>query len=111
MASPSFTGTVSGITKTMVGLANVDNTSDTSKPISSLTQTALDAKAPLASPSLTGIVSGITKAMVGLGNVDNTSDKDKPLADTTLAMLETLAGAFDLRIKNKTVQVLTFQPK
>lgn len=44
IASPTFTGTVSGITKSMVGLSNVDNTSDASKPISSATQTALDAK-------------------------------------------------------------------
>ena len=44
IASPTFTGTVSGITKSMVGLGNVDNTSDSNKPISSLTQTALDAK-------------------------------------------------------------------
>ena len=42
--SPTFTGTVSGITKSMVGLGNVDNTSDINKPISSATQTALDAK-------------------------------------------------------------------
>ena len=44
IASPTFTGTVSGITKSMVGLDNVDNTSDSNKPISSLTQTALNAK-------------------------------------------------------------------
>lgn len=44
IASPTFTGTVSGITKSMVGLSNVDNTSDASKPISSATQTALDSK-------------------------------------------------------------------
>jgi hypothetical protein len=44
LESPTFTGTVSGITKTMVGLGNVDNTSDANKPISSLTQTALNAK-------------------------------------------------------------------
>lgn len=31
LASPTFTGTVSGITKTMVGLGNVDNTSDVEK--------------------------------------------------------------------------------
>jgi hypothetical protein len=43
--SPTFTGTVSGITKAMVGLANVDNTSDLDKPISTATQTALDLKA------------------------------------------------------------------
>ena len=44
IANPTFTGTVSGITKSMVGLANVDNTTDLNKPVSSLTQTALDTK-------------------------------------------------------------------
>jgi hypothetical protein len=44
LASPTFTGTVSGITKTMVGLGLVDNTSDLSKPISNSQQTALDTK-------------------------------------------------------------------
>ena len=44
LSSPTFTGTVGGITKTMVGLGNVDNTSDANKPISSATQTALDGK-------------------------------------------------------------------
>jgi len=43
--SPTFTGTVSGITKAMVGLGNVDNTSDLNKPISTATQAALDLKA------------------------------------------------------------------
>ena len=32
VASPSFTGTVSGITKAMVGLGNADNTADLNKP-------------------------------------------------------------------------------
>ena len=54
IASPTFTGTVSGITSTMVGLGNVDNTSDANKPVSTAAQTALDLKAPLASPALTG---------------------------------------------------------
>ena len=35
LLSPTFTGTVTGITKTMVGLGNVDNTSDLDKPVSS----------------------------------------------------------------------------
>lgn len=34
LTSPTFIGTVSGITKSMVGLPNVDNTSDINKPIS-----------------------------------------------------------------------------
>jgi len=54
LASPTFTGTVSGITKGMVGLGNVDNTTDLLKPISTATQTALNFKAPLASPTFTG---------------------------------------------------------
>lgn len=50
----SFIGTVSGVTKSMVGLGSVDNTSDVNKPVSTATQTALDLKANLASPALTG---------------------------------------------------------
>jgi hypothetical protein len=62
LASPTFTGTVAGITKSMVGLANVDNTADSAKPISTATQTALDLKAPLASPALTGVPTAPTAA-------------------------------------------------
>lgn len=40
--SPTFTGTVSGIDKSMVGLSNVDNTSDADKPVSTSIQTALN---------------------------------------------------------------------
>ena len=56
-ANPTFTGTVSGVTKSMVGLGNVDNTSDANKPVSSATQTALNAKAPTADPTITGTMS------------------------------------------------------
>ena len=72
------------LAKTDVGLGNADNTSDTAKPISTATQTALDgkaaaihshviaditnlqpsldAKAPLASPALTGAPTAPTQA-------------------------------------------------
>ena len=43
------------VTKTQVGLGNVDNTSDANKPVSTATQTALNLKANLASPTFTGI--------------------------------------------------------
>ena len=43
--NPTFTGTVGGLDKSMVGLSNIDNTSDANKPISSATQTALNLKA------------------------------------------------------------------
>lgn len=62
--SPTFTGTVAGITKDMVGLGNVENTSDANKPISTATQTALDAKAPLAGATFTGDVTVETNLIV-----------------------------------------------
>jgi len=79
--------TPTGITKSDVGLANVDNTTDANKPVSSATTTALALKANLAGPTFTGTVSGITKSMVGLGSVDNTADADKPLSTADIAAL------------------------
>jgi hypothetical protein len=76
------------LTKSMVGLSNVDNTTDLDKPVSTDTQAALDLKADLNSPTFTGSVSGITKSMVGLGNVDNTADLDKPISDDTQTALD-----------------------
>ena len=83
----TFNSTVNGLTKTTVGLGNVDNTSDANKPISTATQTALNLKANIASPTFTGTVSGVTKAMVGLGNCDNTSDANKPVSTATQTAL------------------------
>jgi formylmethanofuran dehydrogenase subunit D len=59
LASPTFTGTVSGVTKAHVGLGSADNTADTAKPVSTAQQTALNLKANLASPALTGAPSGV----------------------------------------------------
>jgi hypothetical protein len=113
--SPTFTGTVAGITKAMVGLGSVNNTSDLAKPISTATQEALDTKvsistfsttvatkantfdlatkAPIDSPTFTGTISGITKAMVGLGSVNNTSDLAKPISTATQEALDTKVSA------------------
>lgn len=54
--NPSFTGTVTGVTKAHVGLGNADNTSDASKPVSTAQQTALNLKANAANANLTGSV-------------------------------------------------------
>jgi hypothetical protein len=94
-AASTFVGSVTGLTKTTVGLANVDNTSDANKPVSTAQQTALNLKANLASPTFTGTVSGITKSMVSLGNCDNTSDANKPVStaqQTALDLKANLAG-------------------
>jgi len=94
-ADGAVTTAVTALTKTSVGLANVDNTSDANKPVSTATQTALDLKANLASPTFTGTVSGITKTHVGLANVDNTADTEKPVStatQTALNLKETVAN-------------------
>ena len=70
LADPTFTGTVSGITKSMVGLGSVDNTTDLGKPISNATQTALDLKAPLANATFTGTI--VLPATTSIANVSST---------------------------------------
>jgi hypothetical protein len=99
------------VTKSQIGLENVDNTADTDKPISTATQTAINNKQDKLSgtglvkstegtitydtntyatsanlTAHTGNVSNphaVTKAQVSLGNVDNTSDADKPVSTAT----------------------------
>lgn len=58
LASPAFTGTVTGITATMVGLGNVTNESKTTM---------------FTNPEFTGTVTGLSALMVGLGNVTDES--------------------------------------
>ena len=132
IASPTFTGTVSGISAAMVGLGFVNNTADLSKPISTVTQTALDLKASIsalnlkanstdlalkaditdlnlkaaiASPTFTGIVSGINGTMVGLGNADNTTDLLKPISTATQAALDLKATITALNLKANSTDV------
>ena len=63
------------INKADVGLSNVDNTSDLNKPISTLTQTALNLKADKSGLTThttnTSNPHAVTKSQVGLGNVVN----------------------------------------
>jgi len=94
LANPTFTGTVGGITKSMVGLGNVDNTSDANKPISSATQTALNLKENTITAGTSGqyyrgdkTFQTLDKTAVGLGNVDNTSDANKPISSATQTAL------------------------
>lgn len=89
----SVDGFTGAVTKTQLGLNNVDNTSDAAKPVSTATQAALNLKAPLASPTFTGTVSGVSKAMVGLGNVDNTSDAAKPVSTAQAAAIGAKANS------------------
>jgi hypothetical protein len=77
LTSPAI-NTPTGITKSDVGLANVDNTTDANKPVSTATQTALDLKAPLASPTFTGTVT------LPSGTVTSTMILDGTIADADI---------------------------
>lgn len=62
LTATSFAGdaaALTGLTKTQVGLANVDNTSDAAKPVSTAQQTALDTKVQLGG-DLTGTITAPT---------------------------------------------------
>jgi hypothetical protein len=68
LANPSFTGTVSGITSAMVGLGNVDNTSDATKNAASVTLTnktmsgAANTFSSIPQSSVTGLEAAIVLA-------------------------------------------------
>jgi hypothetical protein len=97
--------TFQNLDKTAVGLGNVDNTSDANKPISSATQTALDAKEPTITAGTSGqyyrgdkTFQTLDKTAVGLSNVANV---DQQNADNITS--GTLGGA---RLPNPTTTVL-----
>jgi hypothetical protein len=70
-SSPTFSGTVAGVSKAHVGLSAVDNTADSAKPVSTAQATSIATKAPTANPTFTGTVAGVSSTHVGLGNVVN----------------------------------------
>lgn len=73
-----LSGVVSGVTKSMVGLGNVDNTSDSQKAstVGNAIKDALDLKAPKANPAFSGTVTGIT-------NIDGGAKGDLLVQDGT----------------------------
>lgn len=90
IASPTFTGTVSGITATMVGLGSVNNTADTAKPVSTAQQTALDLKANIASPTFTGTVTIPSGASIsGFAPLASPALTGTPTAPTAAAATNT----------------------
>ena len=72
LASPTFTGTVSGITKTMVGLGSVDNTADTAKPVSTAQATAI---ATAKSEAIADATSQVNALLTGAPAALNTLDE------------------------------------
>lgn len=93
----SYTGIVV-LTKTDVGLSNVNNTSDANKPVSTATQTALDGKVPTTRTITAG--TGLN------GGGDFSADRTLSVAYGTTAT--TAAVGNDSRIVNATPNTRTF---
>ena len=71
LASPTFTGTVSGITKSMVDLGSVDNTADTAKPVSTAQATAIaTAKSEAIADATAQVNAVIASAPAALNTLD-----------------------------------------
>lgn len=91
------------VTAAQVGLGNVDNTSDTDKPVS----TAQAAAIAVVSNSLitheTDVSNphGVTAAQVGLGSVNNTSDADKPVSTKQAAAIKVVQDDVTSHKNNK----------
>lgn len=91
------------VTKSQVGLGNVDNTSDTDKPVSSQQAVAINAvedqitlhKDNKSNPH------AVTAAQIGLGNVDNTSDMDKPVSTAQAAAIKVAKDDITAHKNNK----------
>ena len=92
------------LTKTDIGLSNVDNTSDVNKPVSTAQQTALNLKVPY-----TGATSDVNLGEFGvqLGNIEfDTTPTNVPTTAGSLNWNDT-DGTLDLKLKggNVTLQV------
>lgn len=77
------------VTKSDVGLGNVDNTSDANKPVSTAQQTALDLKSNLASPTFTGTPAAPTAASsTNTTQIATTAFVQQELAAAVTGLLE-----------------------
>jgi hypothetical protein len=105
--------TFATLNKAAVNLANVDNTSDVNKPISTATQVALDLKEDLINPTTSAqyyrgdkTFATLNKAAVNLASVDNTSDANKPISIATQTALNskqnTLVSGTNIKTINGT---------
>jgi uncharacterized protein YdeI (BOF family) len=135
------TGNVESLSVTtargQLGINNVDNTADASKPISAATQAALDVRLRVDTNAqglsagqksnattnlgLAAVATSGAKADVGLGNVDNTSDANKPVStaqQTALNLKQDMSGkdatggyagltGFSLNLKNAAGTILS----
>ncbi len=86
-ASPTFTGTVSGVTKAHVGLSDVDNTSDTAKPVSTAQATAIATAKSEAIAEVNALLVGAPAALNTLDELAAALGDDANFASTVTTNL------------------------
>jgi hypothetical protein len=96
--SPTFTGTVSGITKAMVGLGNVDNTADINKPVSTAAQAALDLKVDKVMGKALSTNDYTTAEKTKLAAISGTNTGDQDLS--ALAVAVDVNAALDTKVSS-----------
>ena len=82
LANPTFTGTVSGVTKTHVGLGNVDNTADSAKPVSTAQAAAIATAKSEALAEVTAVIAGAPGALNTLDELAAALNDDANFAST-----------------------------
>jgi len=87
LASPTFTGTVSGITSTMVGLGNVNNTADESKPVSTAQASAIATAKSEAIAEVNALLVGAPAALNTLDELAAALGDDANFASTVTTNL------------------------
>jgi hypothetical protein len=87
LASPTFTGTVSGITATMVGLGSVDNTADASKPVSTAQASAIATAKSEAIAEVNALLVGAPAALNTLDELAAALGDDANFASTVTTNL------------------------
>jgi hypothetical protein len=79
------------LTSTDVGLANVDNTSDSDKPVSNAVESSIN----VINASINDNTTSIGNIAASINNVDNTSDIDKPISELTQSSIANLQEQID----------------
>lgn len=93
IASPTFTGTVSGITKSMVGLGSVDDTADASKPVSAAQAAADSAVASTAASDATSKANAAQAYAVQRANHTGTQTA-ATVSDFATAAISATSGSY-----------------
>ena len=94
LADPTFTGTVSGVTKAHVGLGNVDNTSDASKPVSTAQAAAIATAKSEALAEVTAVIAGAPGALNTLDELAAALNDDANFASTVTTAIATKVNSY-----------------